>query len=104
MAPLRLLDAIENQSDTASKETAADDGRQQFRQLERPDGALSLHDIADAALQHEHRECHRGPYDEPPHKNFYCRQHDLSHLNRPIERPILNSFRDMNGLNLIRVR
>ena len=104
MAALRLLDAIENQGDTASEETAADDGRQQFRQLERPDGALSLHDITDAALQHQHREGHRRPYDEPPDKDFYCRQHDLSHLNRPIKRPILDSFRDMNGLNLIRVR
>lgn len=104
MRPLRFLDTIENQSDAAAEQPPADNGRQQFRQLERPDGALSLHDITDATLQHQHREGHRGPYDEPPHKDFYCRQHDLSHLNRPIKRPILNSFRDMNGLNLIRVR
>lgn len=104
MRPLRFLDAIENQGDAAAEQPPADNGRQQFRQLERPDGALSLHDITDAALQHQDREGHRRPNDEPPEKHFHCRQHDLSHLNRSIERPILNSFRDMDGLNLIRVR
>jgi len=58
-----------------------------------------------AALQHDHSQRHGGADKEPPEKNFQGRPHrESSKLHPTAETAVLNRFRHMRWLNLIRAR